>query len=192
MNGLRSSAFQIHCGLRSACGVPQEQEGAPSPFSPLAFLVVAKALSHPDLKGIDIGIVNQHKSTRAQRFLKSARARQRLARGKGKGQARARKEGGKGKGKKKGRGKGKRTPAMSAYPAHSTQPITTQHTNHEETTQHAYVVCSREMTHTQPAPTTRRRGGSPAHAACTAPAAAAACTAAKHNDTPTLPQRNHT
>jgi hypothetical protein len=52
MNGLRSSASQIHCGVPQGC-----------PFFPLAFLVVAEALTRliiksPDLKGIDIGTVN--------------------------------------------------------------------------------------------------------------------------------------
>jgi hypothetical protein len=52
INGLRSSAFQIRCGVLRGC-----------PFRPLAFLVLAEALTRliieaPDLKGIDIGSVN--------------------------------------------------------------------------------------------------------------------------------------
>jgi hypothetical protein len=52
INGLRNPPFQIHCGVSQGC-----------PFSPLAFLVVAEALTRlilesPDLKGINIGLVN--------------------------------------------------------------------------------------------------------------------------------------
>jgi hypothetical protein len=56
INGLRSAPFNIHCGVPQGC-----------PFSPLAFLVVAEALTRlilesSDLKGIDIGTVNHRVS----------------------------------------------------------------------------------------------------------------------------------
>jgi hypothetical protein len=52
INGLRSATFNIHCGVPQGCL-----------FSPLAFLVVAEALTRlilasSDLKSIDIGTVN--------------------------------------------------------------------------------------------------------------------------------------
>jgi hypothetical protein len=56
INGLRSAPFNIHCGVPQGC-----------PFSPLAFLVVAEALTRlilesSDVIGIDIGIVNHRVS----------------------------------------------------------------------------------------------------------------------------------